>query len=366
VSVTSIEVALAPPYRVHVGAGALERAAELVRGFSRCAVLADERVAPLHAHRLGALESAPRLALPAGEPAKTLDVAGQALDFLAATGLDRDSVVLTLGGGTTSDLGGLVASLYMRGIAVIHAPTTLLAQVDAAVGGKTAVNLGAGKNLAGTFHQPRAVLCDTEVLGTLDEAELRCGLGEVVKAAVLGAPGLLEQVERDAGRLLAGDGEALAAAVAACVRHKASVVASDERESGPRRSLNLGHTFAHAIERTAGYGTIPHGVAVAAGIALALEASRRLDLLEDADLPARVDGVLASLGLPDGVDELRRTSGQALPAADLVDAMHLDKKASRGAVALVLPRAVGRLELGVRAPERLLDWLMADRRRTAK
>jgi len=187
VSATVVDVAVTPPYRVHVGPGSLARLAREVEPFRRCAVLADERVAALHAGRLGPLVDAPRHTWAPGEATKTLEQAERALDFLAASGLDRSSLVVTLGGGVASDLGGLVASLYMRGIAVLHCPTTLLAQVDAAVGGKTGVNLRAGKNLAGTFHQPRAVLCDSEVLATLDDDELRCGLGEVVKAAVLGA-----------------------------------------------------------------------------------------------------------------------------------------------------------------------------------
>jgi 3-dehydroquinate synthetase len=299
------------------------------------------------------------VALPRGEDAKTWPVLERALEALAAARLDRRSAVVTFGGGATTDLGGLAASLYMRGIAVVHCPTTLLAQVDAAVGGKTGLNLSAGKNLAGTFHQPRAVLCDTEVLATLDASELRSGLGEVVKAAVLGAPGLLAALERDAAHLVAGDAAALATAVEASVRLKAGVVASDERESGPRRALNLGHTFAHAIEHAAGYGRIPHGVAVAVGITLALEAARATGRLEEADLPGRVRTLLGALGLPATLGELRQGSGAALAPADLARAMELDKKSAQGALALVLPRAVGRVDLDVRPPAGLVESLLA-------
>jgi 3-dehydroquinate synthase len=361
VSATVVDVDVTPPYRVHVGPGTLARLAEEAAPFSRCAVMADERVAALHADRLGPLVDAPRHTWAPGEETKTLAQAERALDFLAGAGLDRRSLVVALGGGVTSDLGGLVASLYMRGIAVIHCPTTLLAQVDAAVGGKTGVNLHAGKNLAGTFHQPHAVLCDSEVLGTLDDAELRCGLGEVVKAAVLGAPALLELLEQRGERLVTRDPATLAAAVTACVRHKAGVVAADEREGGLRRSLNLGHTFAHAIEHAAGYGTVPHGVAVGVGVALALEASRELGLLEQPDLPGRVLALLEGLGLPASLDGLRRSSGRPLAADELVAAMRLDKKAAGGELALVLPRRAGQVELDVRPPEGLLERLLAPR-----
>jgi 3-dehydroquinate synthetase len=247
----------------------------------------------------------------------------------------------------------------LRGIAVVHCPTTLLAQVDAAIGGKTAVNLRAGKNLAGTFHQPRAVLCDTEVLATLEPSELASGLGEVVKSAVLGAPSLLETLERDAARLVAGNAQALAPAVEACVRLKAEVVARDERESGPRKVLNLGHTFAHAIEHAAGYGRIPHGVAVAVGIALALETARALGRLEDPALPARLRDLLGALGLPASLSELRRESGVSLDPGELMRSMQMDKKSQQGALGLVLPRAVGRIDLDVRPPAGLVESLLA-------
>lgn len=358
-SLAVIDVAVAEPYQAFVGPGALSHLAHVCGPFSALAVLADERALELHGAKLDGLHrDAPRVALPRGEAAKSWPVLERALEALAAARLDRRSAVVTFGGGAATDLGGLAASLYMRGIAVIHCPTTLLAQVDAAVGGKTAVNLGAGKNLAGTFHQPRAVLCDTEVLGTLDASELRSGLGEVVKAAVLGAPGLLAALERDAARLVAADPSALAAATEASVRLKAGVVAGDERESGPRKSLNLGHTFAHAIEHAAGYGRIPHGVAVAVGIALACEAARATGRLEEPDLPRRVRSLLGALGLPASLRELRLASGAALAPADLARAMELDKKNEQGALTLVLPRAVGRVDVDVRPPPDLLALLL--------
>jgi 3-dehydroquinate synthase len=325
----------------------LDGVARWLDGRSACAVLADPRASALHATRLRGFERVPRLELPAGEAAKGLDVLARALKFFAANGLDRGALIVTFGGGATCDLGGFAASVYMRGIDVVHCPTTLLAQVDASVGGKTAINLPAGKNLAGTFHQPRAAFADTAVLATLDEAELRSGLGEVVKSALLAPPGLFERLESNVAALLARDVETLADVVASCVRVKAGIVAIDERDFGARKVLNLGHTFAHAIERVAGFGTIPHGVAVAAGLTLALETSRAVGLLEDRELPARVAELLARLGLPSSLAELRVSTRLALEPDALLAAMKLDKKSRASQPRLVLPRAIGSLEIDV-------------------
>ena len=266
---------------------------------------------------------------------------------MAESGLDRGGRLVTLGGGVVSDLGGLAASLYMRGVEVVHCPTTLLAQVDASVGGKTAVNLGAGKNLAGTLHQPRAVFADTDVLATLPEDELASGLGEVVKTAVVGGERDLARVEARAPALAARDAEALREAVRHGVATKAAVVAADPHEGSRRKELNLGHTFAHAIERAAGYGRLPHGVAVAVGLLLATRTAGRLGRLQDESLPERLAALIRALGLPTSLDALRRRSGRALATADLLAAMALDKKGRAGSPRLVLPRAAGRLEIDV-------------------
>ncbi|HVS17153.1 MAG TPA: 3-dehydroquinate synthase [Planctomycetota bacterium] len=340
-SVRTLRVELSPSYPVHVGAGALALLGEAVARFAACALLTDTRVEALHGERLEGLGAAARLALEPGEDAKDLSGLRHVLDFLAGAGLGRDGLLVTFGGGVVSDLGGLAASLYMRGIAVVHAPTTLLAQVDAAIGGKTGVNLRAGKNLAGTFHQPQAVLCDTSLLATLDEADLRSGLGEVLKSALLAGEADLARLERAAPRLLARDADALAEVVAACVALKARTVAADEREGGPRRALNLGHTFAHAIERAAGYGRVPHGVAVAVGLALALRLSADLGVLRDAELPDRVTALLSGLGLPSSLDALRADYRTELAAIDLEAAMGLDKKGRAGRPRFVLLAAAG-------------------------
>jgi 3-dehydroquinate synthase len=336
---TTIQVDVTPSYAVHVGRGCLAAVRGVVSERSPSAVLTDGRVAGLHAERLAGFGDAPWIQVPRGEEAKRFEVLERVLGEMADAGLDRSSVLVTLGGGAVCDLGGLAASLYARGIDVVHCPTTLLAQVDAAVGGKTAVNLGAGKNLAGTFHQPRAVFADTGTLTTLDTDELRAGFGEVVKSALLGAEGLPAQLE--------GSAFDLETVVAACVRLKAQVVAVDEREAGARKQLNLGHTFAHAIEHVAGYGSIPHGVAVAVGLVLALEASRRTRLLEDPRLPERTAAWLRALELPTSLADLRRTAESELPPDALTHAMRGDKKGRRSEPRFVLPRALGVVELDV-------------------
>lgn len=358
-STSTVPVHTEPPYSVHVGPGLLGEVAGGTGDPDRVFVLADERAAGLYADRLGELEAAPRLELAGGEATKSLARLGQVLDSLAGAGLSRRSCLVTLGGGVIADLGGLAASLYKRGIAVVHAPTTLLAQVDASVGGKTAINLAAGKNLAGSFHQPRAVFADTATLASLDEADWLSGLGEAVKTALIGGEELLGVIESKAEALLARDAAALARLVAACVAVKAGVVAGDPTELGPRRALNLGHTFAHAIEHAAGYGRIPHGVAVATGIGLALDASLALERLEEPDLAARVRALLERLGLPADLASLRARYQVDLERGALVEGLTHDKKGRVGRAQLVLLRRPGELELGVEADDALLRELLA-------
>ncbi len=356
-----VEVATSPPYLVRVGPGALAHVSAACGSASGVALLVDQRVESLHGALLDAqprLRAAPRLSLEGGEAAKTFGVLERALDFLTDAGLDRQGCVVTFGGGSLGDLGGLAASLYKRGVAVVHAPTTLLAQVDASVGGKTAINLRGGKNLAGTFHQPRAVCADTTLLATLDPDELRSGLGEVVKTAMLAGEATLARLEVLAPALGRRDAAALTELVAACVRHKARVVAQDPLERGLRRSLNLGHTFGHAIESVAGYGRVPHGVAVAVGLSLALRAAESLGLCSDPDYPGRIRALLQALGLCSSLQELRRELGQPLSGGDLLAAMAHDKKGAVGAPELVVPAAPGSVEPGVRATaEQLSSWL---------
>lgn len=345
------------PYEVLVGAGAAARASDLASGYDRAAVIADRRVVSLHGNLL---PQAPTLEVEAGEPLKTLDGLGRVLEFCAEAELSRKSLLVAYGGGTVGDLGGLAASMYKRGVDVLQVPTTLLAQVDASVGGKTAINLEAGKNLAGTFHQPAAVLCDPRLLVTVDDAEFASGLGEVIKTAIIGGEGTLSLVERRMGELLRRDPAALAEVVEACVRVKAEVVTADPEERGPRRALNLGHTFAHAIEHAAGYGSVPHGVAVGVGLALAARAAERTCGANPA-LTERTVRALKLAGLPWSVAQLRETYGlhDQLTAAALYRGLGQDKKGAVGAPEFVLARGEGDVIMGLHLGEELLAELLA-------
>ncbi len=351
----TVSVETEPPYDVRIGRGVLAEVAGAVG--PPLALVSDANVAPLHAAALGLGE--PTCILPAGEAAKTFAELERLLDAMAAAGLDREATVVALGGGTVGDVAGLSASLFMRGIDVVQCPTTLLAMVDASVGGKTAVNLAAGKNLAGTVHQPRAVFADVETLTTLPGEELASGLGEVVKSALIGDAGLLDRLEADADAVVGGDLDVLEEVVWRCVRVKARIVAEDEREDDRRRVLNLGHTFAHAVEHVAGYGRVPHGMAVAAGLVLALEASSRIGLLAEADLARRAAELLGRLGLPTGLDDLRRRYSVPLAPDELASAMALDKKGRSGEPRFVLVRATGEVEVDVPLGAGVLESLLA-------
>jgi 3-dehydroquinate synthase len=340
----SITVETVPAYPVHIGPGALTAHSELVSSAS--ALVADERVHGLHG---GLIQGAqlPTHLLPEGEQAKSLKELERALEFLCDEQLDRDSTLLVLGGGAATDLGGLAASLYLRGVSWIACPTTLLAMVDASVGGKTAVNLKSGKNLAGSFHQPAAVIADTDTLQTLSGAEYTSGLGELLKTALIDGEGFLSFLEAEQSGLLARESDIIAEAVQRSVATKARIVASDPNEAGPRKALNLGHTFAHAIEQAAGPGLLPHGIAVAVGCALALKASEDTGLLIDPELPKRFARLAAALGLPTQLTTLREATSLKLSPEELFSAMSHDKKSSAGAPRFVLPRCAGDIALDV-------------------
>ncbi len=356
-SIRCVEVQTDPPYRVHVGRGALESVGSEQLLDGGLFVLADQKAWSLHGRELRGLDSAPRLEIEGGEGAKTLDRLAQVLDAMAGAGLSRASTVITFGGGSIGDLGGLAASVFKRGVKLVHCPTTLLAQVDASVGGKTAVNLLQGKNLAGTIYQPRAVFADPHTLSTLPAEERASGLGEVLKTAVLGGETLLTSLETGVADLLRFEPETTTALVAACVETKATIVSEDPLEQGPRRALNLGHTFAHAIEHCAGYGAVPHGIAVSVGLTLALQASAATGLLEDPTLPRRVQRLQQALALPATLSEL--SSAYDLDPAGLLVGLAHDKKGSVGQPEFVLVRRPGAAALGVVLDNEVLQSLLA-------
>ncbi len=308
----------------------------------RTAIVTDDTVAGLYLERLGtslseagiewtAIQVAP------GESRKNFSTLESVLDRLLEARIERQDTVIALGGGVIGDLAGFAASILRRGVDVIQIPTTLLAQVDSSVGGKTGINARQGKNLIGTFHQPRLVLSDTGALDTLPPRELRAGYAEIVKYALIGDADFLTWLETNGEAVLAGDAAARTHAIVTSCRAKAAIVAADEREAGERALLNLGHTFAHALEAETGYdGSVLHGEAVAAGLVLAFELSARLGLCAPEDAQ-RIARHLRAVGLPAGPGDL----GLGRTPATLHAHMAHDKKSRGGRVTFVLARAVG-------------------------
>lgn len=297
-------------------------------------VISSAPILALHGQRLEPLRSAAArwmvLEVEDGEPAKTVDTAGRLWNEMLAAGGKRDSRVLAFGGGSVGDLAGFTAGCFLRGIEFVQIPTTLLAQVDASIGGKTGVDLPGGKNTVGLFHHPALVVCDTSVLPTLPREELRSGLVEVIKMAALLDPALLTRVEEDLDSLLAGDSVALGPVVAGAAAAKIGVVERDPDEQGDRRLLNFGHTLGHAIETSCGYAGLRHGEAVGYGILFALRLAERRGL--DPALSTRLRTLLGRLGLP---------PLPALDPAELIAHMARDKKAREDGLVWVLPAALG-------------------------
>ena len=356
--VERIEVAVGSrAYPVLVGQGLLGRPGFLDE-WLRCGVLAvtSRTVADLYLDRLSALAGGPgceSLVLPDGEEAKDIRHWQRILERMTRLGLDRDCTLIALGGGCVGDVAGFAAACYHRGVDYLQIPTTLLAQVDSSVGGKTAINTEWGKNLVGAFHQPRAVLCDTDVLGSLPDRQLKAGLAEVVKYGAIADEEFLGWLEDNASALLARDPACLRHAVRRSVEIKAAIVGEDERDRGGRRAvLNFGHSFGHAIEHAAGYGRWLHGEAVAAGMCMAA----RLAVAEG-DLQRReqqrLEALLARLGLPVNAGEL--------DAGALKKAMLSDKKNVRGRIRLILPNGLGAARLTGNFSMNALDAVLAGR-----
>jgi len=332
------------PYQVRVGAGLLAQAGEHIAPLlprRRCAVVTDETVGALHGAALVAsLERAgvasTVIAIPPGEASKSFAQLAELTDALLALDLDRGDQIIAFGGGVVGDLAGFAAAIYKRGIDFIQVPTTLLAQVDSSVGGKTAIDTPRGKNLVGAFHQPRLVLCDLGVLDTLPDGELRAGYAEVVKYGLLGDAGFFAELEREGERLLARDPAVLEAAVGHSVRMKAEVVSEDARDHGRRALLNLGHTFGHAVEAESGFQML-HGEAVALGCVLAFRFSAEEGLCDPAEA-GRVTALFDAAGLPTRLDA---APGAPFAADALIDHMRRDKKAEGGSLVLILANRIG-------------------------
>ena len=328
-------------YPIHIGQGALEEVGkELARlNATRVLVVTNTTVGPMYAGRIlkniqAAFPNMPAavVELPDGECYKDLEHIQTILDAAVQCGLDRKSVMIALGGGVVGDMTGFAASMWMRGISFIQMPTTLLAQVDSSVGGKTGVNLLAGKNLIGAFHQPKSVLIDPDVLKTLDPRQISAGLAEVIKYGFLGDCQFVQSLEEKMPRLRALDPAAISDVVAHCCRMKARIVKLDEREAGERAKLNLGHTFGHAIEKATGYGVWLHGEAVAAGTVMAAVLSRRLGYISEDDV-VRVRRLVKACGLPESIAGINAQEAWLL--------MQGDKKTLGGIVRFVLMRSIG-------------------------
>lgn len=334
----------ARPYDAIIEAGLIARAGvrlrEVLGGRDRLFVITVGPVrrrwgAKLRVALAGAGFKVQFVEMPDGERSKRLASVERLAEKLVGLGADRDGVVVAFGGGVVGDVAGLVASLYMRGVDVVQIPTTVLAQVDASIGGKTGVNLRAGKNLVGTFHQPRVVLIDPEVLSTLPEREFRAGLYEVLKCGVIGRPELFRRLEGIGVRELRRDAALLEWVIAEAVKLKAEIVAADEREGGLRRVLNFGHTVGHALEAASGYRRFLHGEAVAWGMLAATQVSRAMGKCDEVTARRIGEAVL-------GLGRLPRVE---VRGREILRAIRGDKKTRDGMVHFVLPQEIGKVEI---------------------
>ncbi len=345
-------------YPIHIGAGLLARAELILPHLAqpRVAIVTNTTVGPLYLDRLrSTLEAAGvevlPIVLPDGEQYKNWETLNLIFDALLTRRAERKTTLIALGGGVIGDLTGFAAACYQRGVPFIQVPTTLLAQVDSSVGGKTGINHPLGKNMIGAFYQPRLVLADTDTLNTLPDRELAAGLAEVIKYGLIRDLPFLEWLEANMERLVARDTEALTHAIYHSCRNKAEVVAADERESGQRALLNLGHTFGHAIEAGMGYGNWLHGEAVAAGTLLAADLSRRMGLITEADV-ARIESLYRRAGLP--------TRAPALGVETYLQFMGVDKKVEGGRMRFVLLRRLGEAFVTAEVPADLLRATLAE------
>ncbi len=335
----TLHVELGPrSYPIHIGSGLLGRADLLkpcITG-KQVMVVTNETVAPLYLNKVLATLSGYQcesVILPDGEQYKTLEVLNRIFDALLRKHLDRRVTLVALGGGVIGDMTGFAAACYQRGVNFIQIPTTLLSQVDSSVGGKTGVNHPLGKNMIGAFHQPRCVIADTGTLDTLPDRELSAGLAEVIKYGLIRDPAFFDWLEANMEKLLAREPAALAYAIERSCANKAEVVALDEREGGVRATLNLGHTFGHAIETGMGYGAWLHGEAVGCGMVMAARLSARLGWLNDADV-TRTEALIRQARLP-------IHAPHALDTPRFIELMGVDKKVQDGKIRLVLLKAIG-------------------------
>ncbi len=332
-------------YPIYIGAGLLNQSELLSKHIKakQVVVVTNETIAPLYLSAvLKSLQAynVETVILPDGEQYKTLEFVMHIFDKLLACKFSRNSTLIALGGGVIGDMGGFAAACYQRGIAFLQIPTTLLAQVDSSVGGKTGVNHPLGKNMIGAFYQPQCVIADADVLDTLDDRQLAAGLAEVIKYGLIRDLEFFEWLENNIDALLARDKQALAYAIQKSCLNKAEIVAEDETETGIRATLNLGHTFGHAIETGSGYGTYLHGEAVAIGTCQAADLSRRLGLLDSDYAVERIIALFIKVGLP-------VTPPESLDTDRFLELMAVDKKNVDGQIRLILLKEIGLATLPV-------------------
>ena len=350
-------------YPIHIGAGLLARA-DLIAAClpkKKAAIITNTVVGPLYLAPLArALESRGveviSITLPDGEQHKDWETLNRIFDALLEHRCERGTALIALGGGVVGDLTGFAAAAYMRGVPFVQVPTTLLAQVDSAVGGKTAINHPLGKNMIGAFYQPRVVIADTDTLATLPPRELAAGLAEVIKYGLIRDPAFLEWLEKNMARLVKREPESLAYAIERSCAIKAEIVGLDEREDGVRALLNLGHTFGHAIEAGTGYGTWLHGEAVGTGMLLATRLSQKLGFVSDGDV-RRVDALLRAAGLP--------VQAPALGLERYLELMGHDKKVDAGRIRFVLLKRIGDAFVSADVPRAALAELLDPARQHA-
>jgi len=355
-------------YDIHIGPGLLAKSGELLAAQlektspRRIPVVTDESVARLYYSRFAASLTAAALApvpivLPPGEQTKSFSHLEHLIDVLLRENVERGSLIVALGGGVIGDLTGFAAGILKRGVAFAQVPTTLLAQVDSSVGGKTAINTAEGKNLVGLFHQPRIVIADPDLLATLPKRELLGGYAEIVKYGLLGDADFFAWLENNGGKALAGDSHAMAHAVAHSCAMKAAIVARDERETGDRALLNLGHTFGHALEAATGYSErLIHGEGVALGSVLAFRLSAKLGFASTGDV-ARVEHHLAEAGLWTRIAQI---PGPRPSADEVLDPMRHDKKAQGGRMTFILARGLGHAFISRDVPEEAVRAVLAE------
>ena len=338
-------------YQIEIGTGNLKHVGPLLASagsVSRCEILTDENVLPLFAQRVvdsitdHGIDVSLRV-VPAGEESKSIPTAEAVWDAMLEDGVDRKTVMVALGGGVVGDLAGFCAATYARGIRFLQIPTTLLAQVDSSVGGKVGVNLEKSKNMVGAFHQPIAVLIDTETLATLDGPQFLSGMGEIVKYAESLDADFFAVLENNTDRILKWDNEFLRKIIARCCQIKAEIVLQDEMETtGLRAKLNFGHTFAHAFETLCGYGVVPHGLAVSVGSIFAAKLAHSLGMI-DSETVDRMVRLHKELTLPTDLSDIPVAT--ARDPQNLIDAMFHDKKTEHGRLRFVLPTRLGACEL---------------------